>query len=241
MPKRIAILECDAPLPDVAAKYGSYGDIFQSLLTRGDSESNDLEISKWDVVNEMEYPDLTNVDAVLLSGSKHNAFEDKPWILKLVAFVRHALAFEQIKVFAICFGHQIVARALGQKVGKNDAGWELAVDKVTLTEQGQILFRKKSLSLHQMHRDIVLDVPPGVTNLGYSERCGVQGLYKPGRLLSIQAHPEFNGDIMSTILAARYQQKILTETEYSDANERACIQHDGAQVADIMLEMLTNA
>lgn len=92
--------------------------------------------------------------------------------------------------------------------------------------------------LHQMHRDIVYGVPHGITVLGYSDRCAIQGFHRPGRLLSLQAHPEFNSDIMSTILDTRYQQKILTEEQYRDASARASIEHDGTRVADVMMRMV---
>jgi hypothetical protein len=76
LPLRVAILECDTPLDPVVDKYGRYGDIFKALLrtaadslSQPDFSSKNLELSAYDVVSKQEYPDLENVDAVLLSGS----------------------------------------------------------------------------------------------------------------------------------------------------------------------------
>lgn len=69
---RIAILECDTPIPPVVDKVGNYGDIFEALLKRGVVAANstvDLQISKWNVVGNPVYPNPNECDAFLLSGS----------------------------------------------------------------------------------------------------------------------------------------------------------------------------
>lgn len=73
-PLRIAILQCDTPPPDVVAEYGKYDRIFTTLLEAaaeglGLSPKQDLVLSAFDVVSAQEYPDLENIDAVLISGS----------------------------------------------------------------------------------------------------------------------------------------------------------------------------
>ena len=78
MPLRIAVLECDTPVPKVDAKYHGYAGVFRSLLHKSAVALNEpnelnpdtgLEISSFDVVNGTEYPKLEDVDAVLLTGS----------------------------------------------------------------------------------------------------------------------------------------------------------------------------
>lgn len=77
-PIRLAILECDTPLEQTRAKYGGYGGVFTALLhTAADaleqpdviSSKYGLEISTFDIVNKQEYPELEDIDAVLLTGS----------------------------------------------------------------------------------------------------------------------------------------------------------------------------
>ena len=73
MPLRIAVLECDTPLNKTRSNYGGYGGVFTSLLNAGAQsiglDKRELYISTWDVVNKQEYPQLENVDAVLITGS----------------------------------------------------------------------------------------------------------------------------------------------------------------------------
>lgn len=77
LPLRIAILECDSPLPNTAAKYGSYGGVFEKLLRSGatasgriDCAESDLKISKHQIQLDPEiYPKLDDIDAILITGS----------------------------------------------------------------------------------------------------------------------------------------------------------------------------
>ncbi|KAI5291526.1 hypothetical protein KEM55_008328, partial [Ascosphaera atra] len=124
---RLAVLECDTPVPAVHERLGTYGDIFTALLnnaadavnaetaTQTEEDKVKLEISKYDVVQKMEYPAPEEVDAVLMTGSKHNSWEDLPWILKLVDYTTQLLKQDRVKIVGICFGHQILGRALGVK------------------------------------------------------------------------------------------------------------------------------
>lgn len=78
MSLRIAVLECDTPIGNTKEKYGGYGNLFKELLQNGVQEVKEkdgvqvpeLDVRKYDVVNDELYPDLEDVDAVLLSGSR---------------------------------------------------------------------------------------------------------------------------------------------------------------------------
>ncbi|KAF4503226.1 anthranilate synthase component II [Fusarium agapanthi] len=243
---RIAVLECDTPFPSVNEKRGSYGDIFRDLLTKGlknealgdKGKDVSLDLSKWDVVTAQEYPNIEDVDGFLLTGSKHTSFADDLWILKLVEFVKKVYTTTEKPIVGICFGHQIIGRALGAKVAVSPGGWEVCVDRINLNKTGQKLLGVSSLGLHQMHRDAVLEVPEGLVSLGSSSRCEVQGLYKPGRIISFQAHPEFDDFVMQEIMEARYAQQIFSEEMYEEGITRARAHHDGLLVAAKIWEFL---
>lgn len=76
---------------------------------------------------------------------EYSAFEDDPWIKTLVAFTAQLLEHDRIKVIGVCFGHQIVARAMGAKVCRNEDGWEAAVDNIDLSDQGKQVFGQDTL------------------------------------------------------------------------------------------------
>jgi GMP synthase-like glutamine amidotransferase len=150
-PLRIAILECDTPPPGVQKTHGTYGGLFTSLLRDAASSlspplpESDLIISAYDVVKEIYPPSLDDIDGILMTGSKHNSFENDPWILKLVEYTKKVLAQDRVRIVGVCFGHQIVGRALGALVGRSEKGWELSVTDLTLTPAGKEIFGQEKL------------------------------------------------------------------------------------------------
>ena len=75
----------------------------------------------------------------------HNSFDDDPWILKLVEFTRKVLDQDRVRIIGVCFGHQILGRALGVGVGRSPGGWEVSVLPMELTPKGKELFKQDNL------------------------------------------------------------------------------------------------
>ncbi|CAI7603051.1 unnamed protein product [Penicillium manginii] len=241
---RIAILECDTPVAPVVEKVGNYGVIFEALLKKGLVAANcdvDFEISKWNVVENPVYPNPNDIDAFLLSGSKHDAHSDETWVVSLTQYVYGIVQKHKKPVVGICFGHQIIARALGARVGRSDGGWEISVEEITLTDAGKDIFGQDKLYLQQMHRDVVHEVPEGCVNLGYSPRCAVQGLYMPARIWSIQAHPEFTEFIMSSVLKVRHESGVFNDEQYADGKSRAGKKTDGENLGREIVNFITES
>ncbi|GJN66398.1 Glutamine amidotransferase type 1 [Purpureocillium lilacinum] len=245
---RLAVLECDSPQPQTRELYGNYTGVFTALLSAAAESSGSpppglsalVSIKGYDIVNELHtYPDLDEIDAVLLTGSRHNAFDNDPWIKNLVDFTKRALDTDgRVKVVGICFGHQIIGRALGAKVGKSDKGWEVAVTDVDLTPAGKEIFDLDILRIHQMHHDIVFGFPDGAEPLGSNAFCDNQGMYSPGRYLTVQGHPEFTPDIISEVLFNRHTVQIFTDEQYEDGMRRATVPHDGVAVGRAILKFM---
>lgn len=89
-----------------------------------------------------------------------------------------------------------------------------------------------------MHRDIVLDFPAGTTPLGSNDLCKVQGMYSPGKYITVQGHPEFTEEIISEILFNRHTVGIFTDEVYEDAMKRAPVQHDGVAIARAFIKFM---
>lgn len=114
--------------------------------------SDVASITARNIVEDTEpYPPLDEVDAILITGSRHTAFDNDPWILKLVEYAKQAIDSGRIRVVGVCFGHQIIGRAMGAPVGKSDKGWEIAVTDVDLTDKGKAIFQlDKMVSSHAL-------------------------------------------------------------------------------------------
>jgi GMP synthase-like glutamine amidotransferase len=247
-----------------AQKYGSYGPVFAAMFAAATSPTplgNLLTLTSHDVVSDKageSYPALDEIDAILMTGSKFSAYEQLPWIHRLIEYVRTVLATQgRIKVIGVCFGHQIVSAALGLPVRAAPAGWEVSVVPIKLTARGQEVFfsRKPArdseetggegardpeapLRLQQMHRDEVVGLPEGAEPLGATDKCVTQGFILPGRVLTVQGHPEFTEEIVTEILEARHQAKIFGDDVFRSGMERVGKAHDGIEVARAFLRFL---
>ncbi|EFX06023.1 glutamine amidotransferase class 1 [Grosmannia clavigera kw1407] len=251
-PLRLAILMADTPMPQTQAAFEDYGGVFTDLFRRAlapASLDSVLTISKHDIVNgdfAAAYPDLNQIDAILITGSKHNAYDHTPWINALVAFVRRVLATtapgstaaHPVRLLGICFGHQICGRALDAPVDVSPAGWEVSVTDVPLTSEGRAFFGKDTLNIFQMHRDAVLANPSGTIALGATDSCPVQGFLLPGRAVTVQGHPEFSATIVREILDKRHQIGILPDDLYSSGIARVDNKHDGELIARAFVTFL---
>ncbi|KAK2865404.1 hypothetical protein FQN49_003600 [Arthroderma sp. PD_2] len=246
-PIRVAVLKCDYPLPKTEAKYRSFGGLFKHLLDESAKTLNDpeivdpvagLDVSEYDVV-EGAYPALEDVDAVLITGSKADAFESTPWIVKLVEFTAQVLAQDRVRVIGVCFGHQIIGRALGVKVGRSDVGWEASVHPITLSEKGKEIFGVEQLSIMEMHRDIVYDLPQNTVCLGSTPKCAIQGMYSPRRFFSVQGHPEFDEEIVMEIMQTR--KSGYPADVYDNAMKVIGNKQDGVLIGQAFLKFLVEA
>ncbi|KAK2067042.1 hypothetical protein P8C59_000811 [Phyllachora maydis] len=254
-PLRLAILECGDPPPQAAHTTGSYGAYFRALFARAVAPralDAELSITVHDVVTPTHpYPAPGSVDAVLLTGSKHDAFADAPWILALVRYVRGLLLAAgpdaPVRVVGVCFGHQIVARALGAAVVRGADGWEVGVVPVRLTGRGPAVFRDdgdgdgdgdKGLRIHQMHRDLVPALPAGAELLASTAACRVQAFLVPGRALAVQGHPEFTAPLAREILETRRAAGVHSEALYRSGLARADLPHDGERIARAFLRFM---
>ncbi|KAH7143754.1 class I glutamine amidotransferase-like protein [Dactylonectria macrodidyma] len=245
-PLRLAILEADTPQPQTRARYGGYTGVFTALLeaaAQSLSPPRELKelvsITSYDVVNESQsYPVLDDIDAVLITGSRHTSFDNDPWIINLVDFARRAVNSGRVKTVGICFGHQIIGRAVGAQLGKSDKGWEVAVTDVNLTPKGKEIFEMDKMRIHQMHRDILFDFPADAIPLGSNAACSVQAMYRPGSYITVQGHPEFNAEIMTEILFNRHAAGIFSDDMYDDGMKRTPAPHDGVAIARAFLKFM---
>ena len=115
---RIGILETDTLPADIKEKYGSYAEMFQNLFL---SVNDQLELNVYRVIDG-DYPEhIDDCDGYLITGSKFSAYDDEPWIIKLRHYIVELHKREK-KLTGICFGHQIIAQALGGLTRKSEKG-----------------------------------------------------------------------------------------------------------------------
>jgi GMP synthase-like glutamine amidotransferase len=207
---KLGILKTDAVRPEWVPEYGEYPDMFIGLLAAQDPG---LEFSVYDV-EEGEYPqDIDEVDAYLITGSKSSVYDDKPWIATLIDFVRE-LDSRHKKIVGICFGHQLVAEALGGKTGKSPKGWGVGLHTHRFAsapawhDQGEPAF-----DILVSHQDQVVENAVGAKVLAGSEFCENAVCQVGEHILTFQGHPEFVPDYSREIMELR--REMIGEQAYS--------------------------
>jgi len=215
---KIGILECGHTVPDIEAKYGTFPTMFAALL-----EGHDFSFASYDV-EHLVFPDSpSDCDGWLLTGSKHGAYEDHPFIPPLEAFIRESYAGE-VPLVGICFGHQIIAQALGGHVEKFEEGWAVGRTEYAFDGLGQ-------LHLNAWHQDQVLRLPKDAKVVGSNPFCRNAALAYGNKAWTLQPHPEFGGQIIGDYAAMRKGTGDYPDAGMDYARDTAHLPNDNATIS----------
>lgn len=188
---KIGILQSGKVPDELRDEHGDYPDMFMRWLA---DPTFAFEI--YPVVDNLLPERIDRCDAWLITGSKHGAYEGHDWIPPLEEFLRNAYA-AGIPIVGICFGHQILAQALGGKVEKFSGGWSVGVKDYAIDGIGD------SVQINAWHQDQVVELPKAATVAGSSSFCRYAALSYGERAFSIQPHPEFNNSFTADLIKAR--------------------------------------
>ena len=186
----IGILKCGAVPEEMQDKHGDYTEMFSDLL------GPDLQYRVFDVENGDVPSQPDDADGWLITGSRHGVYEAHDWIPPLEQFLRDAYAASK-PIVGICFGHQILAQALGGKVEKFDGGW--SVGQVEYTLDGE----SETTCVNAMHQDQVIEPPADAETFGSTDFCKHAFLRYKGNAFTMQPHPEFNDSYTYDLIKVR--------------------------------------
>ncbi len=186
---KIGILQTGHAPEEVQDELGDVNTFFMRLL-----DGQEFTFETFCVVDG-DFPDgPEDCDGWLITGSKHGAYEDHPWIPPLESLIRDVYAAGRPLV-GICFGHQIIAQALGGTVEKFEGGW--AVGRQTYDWRGA------EIALNAWHQDQVTQKPEGADVLASNSFCQNAALVYDNRIFTVQAHPEFGDPMIKGLIDAR--------------------------------------
>ena len=116
---KLTILQTgDVPLP-LRDRFGPYPEMFHRMFAEAGAGFDYETVRAHDGV---PLPDPASLEGILITGSAAGVYEDHPWLEPLRDFIREAYA-ANTPMLGICFGHQLMADALGGDVRKSEKGW----------------------------------------------------------------------------------------------------------------------
>jgi GMP synthase-like glutamine amidotransferase len=193
---KIAILETGRPPGTLADEFGDYPTMFARLLEPA------FEIESFDVQAGELPADPGAHPAYLITGSPAGVYEPLPWIAPLCSFIRAA---SQAKMVGICFGHQVMAQALGGRVEKSEKGWGAGLHRYSLVEREPWMDAVNSIAVPASHQDQVVVQPPNTQILAKSDFTPLAALAWTDRpAISFQFHPEFSPAFAKALIEKRY-------------------------------------
>ncbi|MCL9684693.1 glutamine amidotransferase-related protein [Legionella maioricensis] len=205
----LGILKCDSVSDIFVAEHGQYTEMLAALLR---PVAPSINFTVFDA-EQGELPgDIHAADAYLITGSRHGVNDGFPWITQLEEFVR-TLHAAQKKVIGICFGHQLIAKALGGKVIKSPKGWGVGMSQNTLVQFKEWMIpHQKTFNLLVSHQDQVVELPKQAEILASSDFCPFYMMQIGNHFFSIQGHPEFTKAYSRALMTSR--EDTLSEIEF---------------------------
>jgi len=192
----LAILETGRPPGDLAQRFGTYPEMLEELLGDG------FGVRSYDVQAGELPEDPSAHGAYLITGSPAGVYDPLPWIAPLKHFIKSA---SHCKMVGICFGHQVMAEALGGHVEKSEKGWGAGLHRYEIDRIEPWMDGAKSISAPASHQDQVVVQPPSTEIVASSEFTPFAALAWTDRpAISFQFHPEFSPAFAKALIEKRY-------------------------------------
>lgn len=207
----ILIVQTGDPVPSVAAKRGSFATMIKTTIGPvWQGEYTEID------VRAHEPPPGRHFAAVVITGSASSVPDREPWMLRTEAWLREVVS-ASVPTFGICFGHQILAQALGGEVIRNPRGREIGTKKITRRADAPI-FDGMGPEMHAnvTHLDTVGRLPHGALSLAWSDLEDHHAIRFTETCYGVQFHPEIDGEILRGYFETR-REALLSEGLDADA------------------------
>lgn len=185
---RINILLCDTFPGRLPSFIPNYESLFFDLFAAVGEQASYRVFQSW----QGELPtEINSEELYIIPGSLDSAYDDKPWIVALMQWIEKAYS-RGAKMMGVCFGHQLIARALGGEVSKYDGGFGTGIRASrVLDDDMKPYFPQGKMHLLYSHHDQVMSLPQGATLCATSDFCEIESFRMGTQVITFQGHPEF--------------------------------------------------
>jgi GMP synthase (glutamine-hydrolysing) len=193
-----------------------------------------------DVRTHAQIPD--DVSACVITGSSASVTERAPWMLSLEESLRGMHA-RRVPIFGICFGHQILAQALGGHVVRNPRGREMGTLRVNVVAPEDVLFATftEAVHVHFTHVDTVERLPDGARILAHTDQDRHAAYAIGDHIRCVQFHPEFDEDILLRYIEARSEIITKEGLDPGAIRKTVCATHAGRLILQSFFEIVVRA
>jgi len=205
---KLAILETGRPPGTLASQFGDYAGMVGQLL------GPEFEVESFNVEGGELPRDPSAHGAYLITGSPAGVYDPLPWIAPLMDFIRAA---QDARMVGICFGHQVMAEALGGHVEKSNKGWGAGLHQYQVVADLPWMDGASEIAVPASHQDQVVVQPPNTDVTAQSAFASFAGLAWTDRpAISFQFHPEFSPAFAKALIEKRYD--VLPDPEAAIAS-----------------------
>ena len=217
----VGILETGVPPADLAERHGRYDAMVRRLL------GPDFSCETYDVQAGALPARPEDHRAYVITGSSSGVYDPLPWIAPLTAFIQAAQG--RARLVGLCFGHQLIAQALGGRVERSDKGWGLGLHRYAVAAREPWMDDRGRIAVAASHQDQVVAAPEGARVILRSAFTPFAGLaYAGGEAMSVQFHPEFSHAFAAALVERR--RDVLTPEAARSALESLAGPGDAAVV-----------
>ncbi|MEE4113668.1 MAG: glutamine amidotransferase [Desulfobacteraceae bacterium] len=192
--KPILIVKAGGTYPDMASRYGDFEDWFTARMDRSTGAIETVSPFSGEPL-----PPAGSFGGIIITGSHDMVTDKKPWSEKTADWVKTAVHAET-PLLGVCYGHQLLAHAMGGVVGDNPRGKEFGTVSIRLTPDGRRdrLFEgtPETFAAQACHSQSVLQLPAGAILLASSALDPHHAFIIGKRAWGVQFHPEFNGQML---------------------------------------------
>jgi GMP synthase (glutamine-hydrolysing) len=197
--KQIALIKTGCTIAEIALRHGD----FEQWFAKGTGVSNMLQI---DVFRQQAFPSLENLGGIIITGAPAMVSAKEDWSELTAKWLKKAVK-KGIPVLGVCYGHQLLAHALGGRSGPNPAGRQIGTVKAQLidlsTKDPLLGYLDRSFLAQASHSEVVLELPPGAQRLAKSPLDDNFAIRFAEKVWGVQFHPEFSGTVMAEYIQYR--------------------------------------
>lgn len=232
---RIGLIQCQELKDVLTSRHGKTLDIYERAYCSAD---NTVSFQVWHAYKGEIPPVDAPVDAWVISGSRHSVNDGFIWIDALSEFIR-TMWSRQKPMVGICFGHQLIARAMGGRVERYTGGWGLGVAANQILTKADWMFPfKKTIRIPVIHQDQVVVRPEAATRIAGNDFCQNHILQYGDCFLSIQGHPEFSSHFVKDV--TEMMRPNLSQDVIDDTLRSLVLPIDGPIVIQWILTFMQN-